>query len=271
MRASNLRKLVGLTFVMVLPGCYTQCLSAKPTATSRQGGEGRGGAVVVLLPPPESLGSVSGRARFAGTPPPRAEIEMSDSACLNPAGPTLEESIEVGAEGGLKNVMVWVSKGLDPAFAWPVPATPASLVQKGCLYVPHVLSMRANQSLKVRNADTITHNVHTRPKLSDEDNWSQGPGQVDLLTTTSKHRTFGQAEDPFKCGCEIHGWMGVWVGVFKHPFHAVTVEDGKFRLDGVPEGKLTLRFWHEKLGTRDVEVEVKRGADIVADAEFRGK
>ncbi|KAF0244068.1 MAG: hypothetical protein FD180_2833 [Planctomycetota bacterium] len=267
MRSSMLRRIACFAAVACMAGCYSKCMPTKTVTAPRHGGEG---PIAVALPPSDSLGSISGRLRFVGTPPLRAPIEMSEASCLclHVGGTVLEETVEVGPDGGLKNAMVWVAKGLDPALAWPLPAKPAVLTQAGCLYVPHVLSMRARQPLEVRNDDDVSHNVHTHPKLNEEDNWSQGPRHVDLLTTTSRHRTFTKAEDPFLVGCDVHGWMGARVGVFRHPFHAVTGEDGEFRLEGVPEGKLTLRIWHEKLGTRDVEVEVKRGVEAAVESEF---
>ena len=41
---------------------------------------------------------------------------------------------------------------------------------------------------------------------------------------------------PFKC--DVHGWMNAYVGVLDHPFFAVTDEDGKFELKGLPPGHL---------------------------------
>ncbi len=35
-----------------------------------------------------------------------------------------------------------------------------------------------------------------------------------------------------------------WVVVAKHPYYAITDDDGKFRLDRVPPGSYTLVVWH---------------------------
>ncbi|MEK7716631.1 MAG: hypothetical protein AAB322_02630 [Pseudomonadota bacterium] len=266
MRAPMLRRIGVAVLAAAVPGCHATCAPPKATPPPHRNQV----PVAVLLPPEDSLGSISGRVRFAGTPPNRAPIDMSDPACacLHPGASLLEESVEVGDGGGLKNVMAWVLKGLDPKYSWPVPAEAVILKQAGCVYAPHVMTIQARQPLEVRNEDDTNHNFHTFPRLNEPDNFSQSALQIDLLTTNTRHRTFMVAEEPFRCGCDIHGWMRAWVGVFKHPFHAVTGDDGRFRLVGVPEGKVTLRLWHEKLGTRDIEVEVKRGANASVEGEF---
>jgi hypothetical protein len=45
------------------------------------------------------------------------------------------------------------------------------------------------------------------------------------------------AEVPYTLQCDVHKWMNAKIGVFDHPFFAVTGEDGKFTLANVPAGK----------------------------------
>lgn len=254
--------LIAVALALTLCGC------PKKPATGEVGPPPGDPEPSVTHPPdPATLGTVAGRVRFAGTPPKRAEISMGEAACADHGA--LDETTIVAADGGLANVLVSVSAGLDPAIAWPVPTEAAVISQKHCIYSPHVLGMRARQPLEVRNdEDTVTHNVHLHSRHN-YGNFSQGPQKWDRLTTTSKFRTFERPEEPFAVQCDIHGWMKCWIGVFRHPLFAVTAPDGSFRIEGVPEGKLTLRFWHEKLGMQEIAVEVKRGAVTTAEAEFK--
>ena len=56
--------------------------------------------------------------------------------------------------------------------------------------------------------------------------------------------------------CNVHGWMAAYVGVVAHPFFAVTDDDGKFELKGVPPGTYTIEAWHEKFGTQTEKVTI---------------
>ena len=46
--------------------------------------------------------------------------------------------------------------------------------------------------------------------------------------------------------CEVHPWMFAYVGVFDHPFFAVTGKDGTFKISGVPNGKYVIEAYHVK-------------------------
>jgi hypothetical protein len=75
--------------------------------------------------------------------------------------------------------------------------------------------------------------------------------------------------------------MSAYIGVFEHPFFAVTKEDGTYEIDtkGLPDGEYTLTFWHEKFASEtptEEKIEVKGGkaekdhkfkADAAAAAE----
>jgi uncharacterized protein (DUF2141 family) len=67
---------------------------------------------------------------------------------------------------------------------------------------------------------------------------------------------------PFKC--DVHGWMNAYVGVLDHPFFAVTGEDGKFAIKGLPAGSYTVEAWHERLGatTQSVTLGAKESKDV---------
>jgi len=56
--------------------------------------------------------------------------------------------------------------------------------------------------------------------------------------------------------CEVHTWMGAYIGVFTNPFFAVTGDDGSFSLKKLPAGDYTIEAWHEKYGTQTMKVKV---------------
>lgn len=54
---------------------------------------------------------------------------------------------------------------------------------------------------------------------------------------------------PVRFKCDLHPWNYAYVGVFAHPFFAVTDERGHFTIRGVPAGRYTLEMFHPKGGT----------------------
>ena len=68
--------------------------------------------------------------------------------------------------------------------------------------------------------------------------------------------TFDKSEDPFKIKCDVHPWMGAYLGVFDHPYFAVTDDSGSYTISGLPAGKYVIEAWHEKLGSQTADITV---------------
>jgi hypothetical protein len=204
-------------------------------------------------------GVIAGTVTFDGAPPAARPLQMgSDPKCV-PGPGAVSEQLVVGPGGGLQNVFVWVKDGLGSR-TYAVPATPVTLDQKGCQYVPHVLGAQVGQIIKVANSDTVLHNVHAVPKINPEFNFSQ-PANVPLVD-----RVFRRPEIGIPLKCDVHGWMNAYANVVPHPFFAVTKEDGSFEIKGLPPGSYTVELWHETLGiqTQSVVVDGKTPARVSA-------
>ena len=206
--------------------------------------------------------SVTGVVKFKGTAAKPTRIDMSaDPYCAqaHPSGATTEELL-TDTNGGLENVVVFVSDGLGTA-TFPVPDEPAVMEQKGCQYKPHVLAMRAGQKLNVVNSDATTHNIHPMPNNNREWNVSQPKG-------VPVEQVFAREEVAISVKCNIHPWMRSYIAVLKHPYFAVTGKDGRFELKDLPPGTYTLQAWHEKLGTKTQKITVAEGAPPTVEFVF---
>ena len=194
--------------------------------------------------PPASSAIVRGTVKFQGSVPKPAHIDMSaDPKCVQARpGGGMTQDIEADAKGDLQNVIVYVSQGLPADAKFEPPNEPAEIDQKGCMYQPHVVTVRANQELKVVNSDNTTHNIHPLPNNNRELNQSQAPGAPFSMT-------FAREEIAIPVKCNIHPWMRSYIAVFKHPYFAVTGKDGSFEIPNLPPGSYTITAWHEKLGT----------------------
>jgi hypothetical protein len=62
----------------------------------------------------------------------------------------------------------------------------------------------------------------------------------------------------------VHRWMKAYIGVFNHPYFAVTNAHGEFEIHSAPAGKVRLVIWQETCGFGEggrngMEVEVRPG------------
>ena len=202
-------------------------------------------------PPPNAkvvdeskAGNLSGRVTVEGAVPSNPPIKMSaDPYCLreNPNGAMFENFVV--NNGGLENVFVYVKDGLGDYY-FEVPTQPVKLDQKRCHYSPHVLGVRAGQTLAISNSDETLHNVHALPDVNSE--WNKGQPLKSMVD--EKIFTAREVMVPFKC--DVHNWMQAFVGVMDHPYYAITRDGGTFELKHVPAGTYTVEAWHEKLGTQ---------------------
>jgi plastocyanin len=209
--------------------------------------------------------TVTGKVSFTGAKPAPKTIDMSaNPACVKAqGGPVKSEEVVVNDTGGVKYAFVYVKSGL-PDKTYPVPSTPVTLDQKGCMYTPHVVSVMAGQNIEVKNSDPTNHNIHPMPKNNQEWNESQSPGSEPKL------KTFAREEVMIPVKCQIHPWMRSYVSVLSHPFHAVTGDDGTFTIKGLPPGTYTVTVVHEKLGTMDMPVTVGAKESKTVDFTLKG-
>lgn len=206
--------------------------------------------------------TVMGKVNFTGAKPTARPIRMdAEKYCAEQHGgaPVPSEEVVINSDGTLANVFVWVKDGLGDR-SFPVPAEPAKLDQKGCMYTPHVMGMVAGQNLEVTNSDETTHNVHPQPKENQEWNMSQPPKAAPIS------KAFAREEMMVPVKCNVHPWMKSYIGVVKHPFFAVTGKDGSFTIKGLPPGDYTIAAWHEKYKT--VEQKVTVGAKESKTVDF---
>jgi hypothetical protein len=203
--------------------------------------------------PKGNEGSVSGVIAYNGAAPAAKKIDASADPVCGQTNPNLSTEDTVVKDGKLANVFVYIKDGSTAdgakiaSFTFPTPSEAVTLDQKGCHYVPHVLGLQANQKLKITNSDPTQHNIHPTPKVNLE--WNQGqPNGAPPL-----EKTFARAEVLIPVKCNQHPWMKSYIGVLKHPFFAVSGEDGAFTIKGVPPGTYTVAAWHEKGGPNGTE------------------
>ncbi len=216
---------------------------------------------------PKSAVTVSGKIFFKGKRPARQRLNIDeDPVCLKlNKGGLLEESVMVNANGTVSNVFVYVKKGLEgKQFAPAPPAEIVTIDQKGCRFVPHVIGVRAGQTMKVTNSDPLTHNIHPQPKMNREWNQSQPEGAPPL------ERKFVRPEMMIRVKCNVHSWMRAYIGAMDHPYFAVTGDDGSFEIRNLPPGNYTVEAWQEKLGAQEQEISTAPSSKTEMVFTFQG-
>jgi plastocyanin len=208
--------------------------------------------------------SVTGTVTFNGTPPKLNPLAMSaDPACAKKhSAPVPSEALVLGSGNTMANIIVWVSGGIPAGKTFAAPKTPVTLDQVGCQYKPHAQGIMVGQPYRILNSDGILHNVHSLPKVNPQFN---KPMPASLKETTT---TFTKPEPVFQIKCDVHPWMTAYIGVFSHPFFAVTGADGKFTISGLDAGTYEITAWHERLGTQKASVTVAATGSKTQDFKF---
>ena len=207
-------------------------------------------------------GSITGTITFEGKAPKMRPLKLdADPICVvnNEIAPKKEWLI-LDENKGVKNVLVFVTEGLNIDYL--PPEEPVVIDQKGCIYSPHVLGIMAGQQLDILNNDGTLHNIHALPKVNKEFNKAQPRSKKKLSVK------FEKPEAPFKVKCDVHPWMGAYIGVFDHPCFAVSGDDGTYIISDLKPGEYVIEAWHEKLGSQTANVTV---SDSAAHQDFTFK
>lgn len=262
-------RVLGWLAVAVLAGGLAGCKSktAAPEGTASNEAAARPQAPAVPLDP-ATLGTVSGMIHFAGKPPERLKIDMSqDPVCAMMGGDNYAEQYVVH-DGKLANVYIYVKDGPAAAMAQPATNTvPVVLDQIGCKYVPHVIAVMADEPVEFRNSDATMHNIHTTPPPGGNPSFdvSQAAnGAPDM-------KMFDKPETMMPVRCNNHPWMNAFINVSATPYFAVSDADGHFTVKGLPPGTYTLAAVHEKLGEQTMTVTVAPQKTSKADFTYSMK
>lgn len=175
--------------------------------------------------------------------------------------PVFPQQVVTGADGSLTNVVVYV-KDFPAEYIVDAPSAAATLLQRGCMYEPRVVALRAGQALEIKNDDQATHNILAMPERNPKWNRSETPGAAPI------DETFAIPELAIPLRCNVHPWMKSYVFVFSHPNFAVTGKDGRFELKNLPPGTYTVEAWHEKYGTQQASITVGRKESSAANFKF---
>ena len=243
MSALWLVALTTLAAVLVLAGC-----AGEPSdRAASEAGDATEPSRVLL----ESGTVLQGRV-IVGDQELPATIEIQNTTDPEHCGQTHSlENIIVSAEGGLKNTIVALKNASLPEGYQP-PKSSLVLENRNCRFQPHVAVLTTGSTIEAVNKDPFYHSVHL-----------YGLKQLNVALSASQSKLVQVPNRPgyVIVKCDVHGWMQAYFRVDKHPFHAVTDQDGRFQINGIPPGPHTLEVWHEYLGPMEYDVTVEPGSN----------
>ena len=152
--------------------------------------------------------------------------------------PPQDENWMLNENNQFQNVIVWLK---NVEYSGSLDTTTAIIDQVNCLYTPHMNTINSKQKVLLKNSDATPHNINSQHPNNEFAFNEQTPPDESIL------KDFGTTDEPFLLKCDIHGWMRAWVLVSDHPYHAVTDENGYFKIDNVPNGTYEIAYFQEKL------------------------
>lgn len=280
-----MRRIMYAAAAAALPACL---LLAAPSA-------GQGGGQRTLLPS-DGWGSLSGRILYKGTPPAPGDLKdkmaiHADKACCLAKGASPEELqdntwIVDPKTKGVANVLIYLRAPTGTYFpvhdADKKRARKVSIDQPRCMFVPHVLAIfpsyydgskdvPTGEEFEIKNSATVPHNTRATG------NPLKNPGfNVTLPPGTARIFQLNPQPLPILVNCDIHPWMNAKVGVYDHPYFAITGADGRFKIERVPAGaEITFMGWHEGVGYIESKdgrkLKLEKGENKVPDIEISAR
>jgi hypothetical protein len=200
----------------------------------------------------DGWGMIKGQVVLSGdVPKPVAvNIDKDQAACMK-NGPIFKEDLTVNPKNkGVKWAIVYLMSA--DGFDKDIPIHPnlkaikkkvVEIDQPCCKFEPHLLALRQGQTLLVKNSAGIAHNVNIAGGL-------KGPNLNQIVPAGGKFKLEDIAARPIPMivKCDIHAWMKAQIAVLKHPYFAVTDDDGKFEIKDAPAGTYRLVIWQESMG-----------------------
>jgi hypothetical protein len=213
----------------------------------------------------EGWGGLKGRFVYDGEAPAPQPLKIDKDQEVCGKHKLVDESLVVGPNGGLKNIVVYIhvnqGETTPPVHPDLVKAKEQPVVfdNLNCRFEPRVTLLQTDQTIMLANSDPVAHNT----KVNTLTNAPINP----LIPAGGKlPQKFSAPERlPAQAGCSIHPWMVGWIVIKEHPYMAVTDENGEFEIKNIPAGTWTFQFWQEKAGYLDKvtmngkQVDWKRG------------
>ncbi len=216
-------------------------------------------------------GAVQGKVTFSGIVPDPKVFELRRyydreycATLSDSKGHRLLKEVNVGPEGGLKDVVV-VIEGIEKGK--PFAVTDAEVEASLCQFLPFVTVVSDKRKVTVFNRDPVSHDIQ---------GYAYDQSGVDIVLHRPALHVSGTTDvvqlvkgrKVFTMQCGMHPYMQNWGYAIDNPYYAVTGPTGAFTIGDLPPGTYRLKVWHPTLGTHEREVTVKPNETVTLDLAF---
>jgi len=184
-------------------------------------------------------GTISGTVKWAGPrPKPLLFPVNKDQNVCDPDKAKMRdlERLEIAENGGVANTVVYLAN-VTQGKAFDLPLARRSLNQKQCRYEPHIFLVPQGEALNMMTSDPVLHNIHMT-----------GASSYNAAFVNRNQTVSEKLNEPGLIDVQCnggHAWMNAEIMVVRHPYYAVTDQNGKFTLNDVPPGSYQIVAWHE--------------------------
>lgn len=214
----------------------------------RDAGDGGAGAADQPQADPVGWGTLKGAFKFGGSAPDRVALTIDkDTSVCAANGPVLSEDLVVGADGGIRDVLIFVNQKLSDDEPWTHSSAKLGksdevlFDQKGCLFTTHLLAVQSTQPIRLSNSDSVGHNANLAANANPRFD------QTIAANASAIYQPKAEEREPFPVSCAIHPWMKAWMVTRNNSYFAVSKADGSFEIPNLPAGvDLEFRVWQER-------------------------
>jgi plastocyanin len=192
--------------------------------------------------------------RAGGTIRGRVAVPAVQASLTRPT--VTEPGSALHAAVNRRRVVVYLESAPRLAFG-ELPPGRARMDQRNEQFVPRLLAVTAGTVVDFPNNDKTFHNVFSLSRVRTFDLGRFAPGR------TGSVRFDRPGIVPVFC--DIHSHMSSNILVFSHPFYAVSDDEGRYEIGGVPPGTYSLLVWSELGSAPPRRITVADGATVEAD------
>jgi plastocyanin len=191
----------------------------------------------------QETGSLKVRFVYGGEPikPQPIVVDKDIQFCGNFG--LLSERLLVNADnGGIKNVVLYVytGRGGSELPQQPVANKTHDLATRNCRFEPHVILLRAGDTLRIGGGDGVGHNANVSFFANSPQGIMIPPGAPQIIPIAKPEPAVIPVD------CNIHPWMRAYIVALDHPFAGISDDDGLIEIKGLPAGgNLIFRLYHE--------------------------
>ena len=200
-------------------------------------------------------GSISGRVLFQGKDPDPVAYKITQDSAVCGTGKRLIDYVKVN-HGGLADVVVYLEK-VPAGKPFDKNIRDREIDQVNCEFLPFLQIVANEDSLKIKNSDSILHNVHAYEILGKRKKTLFNVSQPNIGANSKKIKL--RRGKGVKIECDAHDFMFSFAFVARNPYYARVDKEGNFVIENIPPGIYSIRTFHGTLKDRKAKIEVEAG------------